>query len=223
MRIVTIITARGGSKRLPKKNILPLHGMPLLAHSITYPKAELGNDHQVFVSTDSPEIAEVARRYGAEVIDRPAELASDTATSASVTQHAAHYLIDHGIDFDYMVNLQPTNPLRPKGALKEIVKVLNETCCSSLVSYTDSHKKLLRRKGDSMVPVNYFFGQRSQDMEKFYFENGLFYAMSRETALKGFIQEPNSYPFIIDHPYANVDIDTIDDFRLAEVFLDLYE
>ena len=74
-----------------------------------------------------------------------------------------------------------------------------------------------------MQPVNYTFGMRSQDMEKLYYENGLLYVMSRNAALKGIIQEPNSYPYIIEHSFAEVDIDTIEDFKLAEIYLELYK
>ena len=222
MKYVVMIPARGGSKRLPRKNLLQFLGEPLLAHSISYPRRELGADCPVYVSTDDEEIAIISRQYGAEVIHRPDALATDTATTASVVKHASEWMVANGIEFDYMLLLQATNPLRPQGMLRECLDILERTHCSSLVTYTDSHKKLLRRKGDTMEPVNYYFGQRSQDMEKFYFENGLLYAMSRETCLKGIIQETTSYPMIIDHPFGECDIDTPEDFNLAEIYHKLY-
>lgn len=223
MKVVTLIPARGGSKRLPRKNVLPFMGKPLITHSILYPKNELGEDTLVFVSTDDEEIADISSQFGAQVIMRPAELASDTASSAVVVKHAAEWLISNNMDFDYMVLLQATNPLRPKGMLNECISILEEKKCSSLVTYSDSHKKLLRKNGETMEPVNYYFGQRSQDMEKFYFENGLLYAMSRESCLKGVIQEPNSFPMIIDHPFGECDIDTLEDFKLAEIYYQIYQ
>jgi CMP-N-acetylneuraminic acid synthetase len=223
MKFITLITARGGSKRLPQKNILPLNGIPLIAHSINYAKLEFGNKHQVFVSTDSQEISSISLEYGAEIIQRPEEYASDYATSGMAVQHAANYLMGNGIDYDYIVLLQPTNPLRPKGMIVNAKELIEKVRCNTLVSYTDSHKKLLRMKDNIMQPVNYTFGMRSQDMEKLYYENGLLYVMSRNAALKGIIQEPNSYPYIIEHSFAEVDIDTIEDFKLAEIYLELYK
>lgn len=222
MNPIVIITARGGSKRLPRKNLLNFVDKPLLAHSILYAKSEI-DGILVYVSTDDEEIKDVARQFGADVIDRPAYLASDTATSSDVIQHAAQYLIDREIKCDCIVLLQPTNPLRPKGFLLEALKIFDLCKINSLVSYSPSNKKLLRKRGHSMIPLNYKFGERSQDMEKIYFENGLLYIISIESALKGIIQTHDSYPYILDHPYGEVDIDTIEDFKHAEMYSKLYE
>lgn len=112
LNILAIIPARGGSKRLPGKNIKPLLGKPLIAWTIEQAKKSsmIG---MVIVNTDSPQIAKVAKRYGAEVpFLRPARLATDTATSADMVLHTLEFYDRRNISFDIVVLLEPTSPLR---------------------------------------------------------------------------------------------------------------
>ena len=222
MKYIVVITARGGSKRLPRKNILTFMGYPLIAHSILYAQSELP-DAPIYVSTDDIEIANVSRSYGAQIIERPENLANDTARSSDVIKHTANYLKVNGIICDAIILLQPTNPLRPRGVLMEALREFERVRPGSLVSYSPLHKKLLKKIEGEMIPVNYEFGQRSQDMELLYYENGLLYISSFKSALLGEIQTPTSYPYIIDHPYAEVDIDTLQDFKIAEMYYKMYE
>jgi len=118
--IVAIIPARGGSKGIPGKNIKLLNGKPLIAYSIEAAKSA-SSISAVYVSTDSPEIASVARKYGALVIDRPKELATDTATSESVLLHFAEQ-----VDSDAIVFLQCTTPLTNSKDIDGAVKLLEK-------------------------------------------------------------------------------------------------
>lgn len=111
MRTFAFIFARGGSKGLPGKNIKELGGIPLLAHGIRLARSMDGVE-RVFVSTDSQEIADVAVRFGAEVIPRPALLATDTASEWMAWQHAIEQLRERGLDFDVFLSLPATSPLR---------------------------------------------------------------------------------------------------------------
>lgn len=123
------IFARGGSKGLPGKNILDLGGIPLLAHGIRLAQS-MDRIAQVFVSTDCEKIADVARRFGAQVIKRPAELASDTASEWHAWQHAIRHLrIDRGLNFDVFVSLPATSPLRNQDDVR--------ACLDALDSQTD--------------------------------------------------------------------------------------
>jgi len=216
MKFVALIPARGGSKRLPRKNILYLAGEPLIAHSIKYATQ---NNITVYVSTDNQEIKEMAKKYGANVIDRPAELASDHATTASVLKHTAEYLIDKGIDFDYIITLQATNPLRPEWMLKQTIDIIEKEHPDSLFAVNPILRKQGRIINNQFKPVNYHFGQRSQDMETWYYENGLLYISSKETCLAEKVITDNAYPFVVDHIFGEIDIDTLDDFRKAEYFM----
>lgn len=216
MKFVALIPARGGSKRLPRKNILPLAGKPLIAYSIEYAKNE---GIPVYVSTDDLEIKEVSLQYGAQVIDRPAELASDYASTASVLQHTAQWLIQKGIEFDYIIILQATNPLRPKSMLNEAISIVENECPDSLMGVNPILRKQGRIVDNHFEPVNYYFGQRSQDMEVWYYENGLLYFTRKDKCLEGVVMTPNSRPLICDHIYGEIDIDSLDDFHKAEYFM----
>ncbi len=105
------IFARGGSKGLPGKNIKELGGIPLLAHGIRLANA-MARVERVFVSTDDAQIAAVATQYGAEVIDRPAALATDTASEWMAWRHAIEHVRTRGLDFDTFLSLPATSPLR---------------------------------------------------------------------------------------------------------------
>ena len=124
-KVLAIIPARGGSKRLPGKNIKLLNGKPLIAHSIEF-AMNSGVIDKLIVSTDSDDIAAVAKQYGAEVMMRPAELATDTAKTAPVLLHVADELEKQGYVPDIVVLLQPTCPVRIKNLAYEALKILDK-------------------------------------------------------------------------------------------------
>jgi len=126
MRTFAFIFARGGSKGLPGKNIRPLGGIPLLAHGIRLAQ-EIDRVERVFVSTDDASIAAIAREYGAEVIERPAELASDTASEWLAWRHAiVHVRETLGLDFDVMLSLPATSPLRNQVDVRNCLDALQD-------------------------------------------------------------------------------------------------
>lgn len=221
-KYVTIITARGGSKRFPGKNIYPLQGKPLIAYSVLY---SLNNPNvcQTFVTTDSKEIKTVSEEFGATVIERPEDLAGDYTTSAAVLKHAVEYLIDNSVEFDYVILLQPTNPLRPHHLLNQAISIIEEGKYASLFTVTLSEKKLGKIIDNKFIPWNYHFGQRSQDLEPLYYENGLLYISSKENLLNDTIIDPAGYPLVVKHPFAQVDIDTFEDFLYAQYILTHYD
>lgn len=210
MKSIAIIPARGGSKRLPGKNILPLGDIPLLAHSILEAQRHEFID-AVYVSTDDRQIKEVALRYGAQVIDRPAAISGDTEPTVTALKHVVEILGFEGTVF----LLQPTNPLRPANLLQEAFLIFQQTQSDSLMTVSRNHHKLGKIIDDNFVPFNYQIGQRSQDLEPLYYENGLLYLMKSELLLQEKIMGNRAFPFIVDHPFARVDIDTQSDFDLA--------
>lgn len=125
MKILITICARKGSKRVKNKNMRDLMGKPLIAHTIETAK-KWGRAHRIIVSTDSDEIAEISREYGAEVpFMRPDELASDTAPKLPVIQHAVKYLEDEENEkFDLIVDLDPTSPLRTVEDLENAYNIM---------------------------------------------------------------------------------------------------
>jgi len=127
-RVLALVPARGGSKGLPRKNVLPLGGHPLIAWSVAA-GLQAETVHRVVCSTDDPEIAETAARYGAEVpFLRPAELAQDDTLDLPVFQHALDWLErEQGWRADIVVQLRPTSPLRFPGQVDAAVRLLLET------------------------------------------------------------------------------------------------
>lgn len=141
MKILGTICARGGSKGVPGKNIRPLAGQPLLAHTIAQARA-CAQIQRLIVSTDSPDIAAVARTYGAEVpFLRPADLASDAVAKLPVLQHALRFLQDRGEIYDLVVDLDPTSPLRTVGDIEAAIQhLLRRSDASNLFSVCPPHR-----------------------------------------------------------------------------------
>ncbi len=219
MKRLVVIPARGGSKRLPGKNLLSLGGKPLLAHSIAFARDNRTLLDKIVVSTDDPEIKEIALKEGVEVIDRPSELARDTSPTSDVLRHALSVQQD---TFDWVVLLQVTNPLRPAYLLKGACDILESNEYDSLMTVTRNHQKFGKIHNDRFEPFNYEMGQRSQDLDPLYFENGLLYITRPDLIEQGIILGDNNYPLIVNHPYAEVDIDTEEDLAYAEFVLKTY-
>jgi CMP-N-acetylneuraminic acid synthetase len=218
MKIIVIIPARGGSKRLPNKNTLLLGDLPLLAHSIQYAKKHPFVD-AVFVSTDDSSIKKTAIQYGANVIDRPIELAGDLEPTSTALKHALEVLPK---TIEHVILLQPTNPLRPKKMLEEAFITYQQKECSSLFTVSRSHQKFGKIINGFFQPFNYTIGQRSQDLEPLYYENGLLYITNANLILEQIIISENAFPLEINHIFATVDIDTAADFEYANYLYHKY-
>lgn len=217
MKTIAIIPARGGSKRLPEKNILGFGGIPLLAHSILYAKANANIIDAVYVSTDDATVKQIALQYGAQVIDRPSVLSGDTEQTVTALKHALEVLDDSQIE--NVVLLQPTNPLRPVLLLRDCFEAFQKSDCDSLFTVTQSHQKLGKINNHTFVPFNYEIGQRSQDLDPLFFENGLLYISKASLVLNNTIISDNAFPYEVNHIFATVDIDTQDDLDYAEYLI----
>ncbi len=219
--VLAIITARGGSKGLPRKNVLPLAGRPLIGWSIA---AALASDavRRVVVSTDDPEITEVARAEGAEVpFLRPAELASDTATSVDVLRHA----LTECPGLDYFVLLQPTSPLRLATDIDAAWQRMQATGAASCVSVCETSESpwlmyLQSEEGRlSRLLPEPPKGLRRQDLPSAYRLNGAIYLARRDWFLaNGRLIDADTVALVMP-PERSVDIDTRADFDLAEGLL----
>jgi CMP-N-acetylneuraminic acid synthetase len=212
MKTIAIIPARGNSKRLPNKNSLLLGGIPLLVHSILYAQLNPYIIDEIYVSTDNAAIKKVALQYGARVIDRPDILSGDFEPTISCVQHALNSIPD---TVESIVLLQPTNPLRPEKLLQEAFEAYNRNEADSLFTVTRNHQKLGTISNNCFEPYNYTIGQRSQDLEPLYYENGLLYITKANLIREGKIITENSIPYEVNHIFADVDIDTQDDFEYA--------
>lgn len=177
LEVLAIIPARGGSKGLPHKNIRRIAATPLLAYSIQH-ALNTPAVSRVVVSTDDPEIAEVARQHGAEVIPRPAELSGDQCSSESALSHALGVLRDQeGYEPDLIVFLQPTSPLRQPCDIQNAIHTLLDENADSLFSGCAVHGFVWRKKEEDLYSITYDFRRRErrQDAPKDFVENGSIY------------------------------------------------
>ena len=221
VRTLALIPARGGSKRLPRKNLLPFGGRPLLCHSIAAAQSVSRIDLCV-VSTEDSEIADVARRCGADVVQRPAELADDYASTASVVLHTLEMLKSSGVTPEIVVLLQPNCPLRPTSLVEQALDLLAQGDTDSVISVTEDHHKVGTLSGRVFLP-DYQPGIRSQDMALKYFENGVVYATRTKAMLEtGSVFGRTIGAVLTDPLYAMGDIDTPLDLAVAEFLFETY-
>ena len=214
-KTIAIIPARGGSKRLLGKNIKLFGGLPLLAHSILYAQKQDEID-EVYVSTDDSDIKAVALEHGALVIDRPKQISGDFEPTVSALKHVLESI--DGI-VENVILLQATNPLRSQNLLQNAFAIFQEQQTNSLFTVSRSHHKLGKIINNRFIPYNYEVGQRSQDLEPLYYENGLLYISKSSVILNNEIITKEAFPLEVNHPFANVDIDTQEDFDYAEYLL----
>ena len=212
MKNIAIIPARGGSKRIPEKNIQLFGGMPLLVHSIQYALANSEIIDAVYVSTDDDKIKKIALENGVKVINRPADISSDFEPTVSALKHVLESLES---DVENVFLLQPTNPLRPQNLLKEAFEIYKKGNYNSLFSVTRNHQKFGKIIENKFQPFNYSIGQRSQDLEPLFFENGLLYIAKASLILDDIIISESAFPFEVNHIFAHVDIDTKEDMEYA--------
>ncbi|HJL14582.1 MAG TPA: acylneuraminate cytidylyltransferase [Sandaracinaceae bacterium LLY-WYZ-13_1] len=175
MSCVAVIPARGGSKGVPRKNVADLAGLPLVAHTIRCARGAMSVD-RVLVSTDDAEIAAVARAHGAEVVRRPAPLASDTASSESALRHALEALDETP---DLVIMLQCTSPLTRPSDLDGAVATLRAEAADSCFTAVPFTHFLWERTDHGAVGINHDGGPRvrRQDLAPQYLENGAVYVM----------------------------------------------
>ncbi len=227
-KILCIIPARGGSKRLPGKNIKLLKGKPLIAYSIAAAKGSKYLD-RVIVSTDDEAIASVAKEYGAEVpFMRPSELATDTATTLSVLQHAVRFFEEKGEKFECIVLIQPTVPGIMTSDIDTAIETLFTTkanSCISMCEITDRPEWMysLSEEGHIAPYVEAAYHSqniRSQDLPKLYRINGAVYVTPRNVLMEeGKIIDKHNCAGVLMPRERSTDIDTLSDFVIAEMLM----
>ncbi|MBB6327738.1 N-acylneuraminate cytidylyltransferase [Algoriphagus iocasae] len=222
MKILYLIPARGGSKGVPKKNIKDLAGVPLIGHTIKA-ALEVADADDICVSTDSNEIAEVAKSFGLSIpFLRPAEIASDHATNEQVILHALNFYRNKGVIYDYVVVLQPTSPLRKGFHIKEALNLIDKN--SELivsVKETDSNPYyvLFEENQEGVLDkVKKGVFTRRQDCPVVYELNGAIYVIHVEKLEEKGYQNLKMTKYLMGKLYS-IDIDDLVDFSLAEILL----
>ncbi len=222
-RTLGVVPARGGSKGVPRKNLRPLCGKPLIAWTI---EAALSSRlDRVVVSSDDDEIIDVANRYGELApFSRPAELATDDARTLPVVQHALRFVEAAGDRFDVIVLLQPTTPMRRAADIDAGLEKMSRGDCDSVVTVVDvgaHHPFRMKRVVDGDLLINYvdqgFEDMRPrQELPPVYIREGSLYIATRELVMeRGTLVGDRARALIVD-PERTVNIDTEADFLRAE-------
>jgi N-acylneuraminate cytidylyltransferase len=219
-KCVAIIPARGGSKRIPRKNIKNFHGKPLIAYSIEVAlKSKLFD--KVVVSTDDEEIAKIAKEFGAEVpFLRPKELSDDFTGTGAVINHAINFLKEQGENIDFVCTIYATAPLlQEKYLIKAYEKIKDSnakntfSCTSMPFPIQRTFKITSNERCEMFWPEN--FMKRSQDLEEAFQDAGQFYWTNLNIKSDEIIFSKDSIPIILPR-YLVQDIDTLEDWQRAE-------
>jgi len=225
---VAIIPARGGSKRIPRKNINEFCGKPMIAWSIEAAQQSSCFD-RLIVSTDDDEIAEVARRFGAEVpFMRPAALSDDHTGTTSVIRHAVKWCIQQGLQPRHVCCIYATAPFITPGDIQRGLRILTDTGSDyafSVTSYPFPIQRALRisKQGRMEMFDPEQFNTRSQDLEETYHDAGQFYWGRTDSWLANkVIFTLDSAPVVLPRHQVQ-DIDTMEDWQLAELMFQAWK
>ena len=219
---LAFIPARGGSKRLPNKNLLNLAGKPLVAWTIEAAKKSQ-YVHDIILSSDDDRILEIGRDYGITALKRPDYLATDEAKTVDVVMYHLNQIF---FQPDFIILLQPTSPLRTSKHIDEAIEYLYNKNADAVISVCEiDHPvewcNILPEDGSLANFIQKeFLNLRSQDLPKRYKINGALYIIKTEKFLKEktfFLQE-NIYAYIMDK-FSSIDIDDEFDFRFAEFLI----
>ncbi len=219
-KIIAIIPARGGSKGLPGKHIIDLAGKPLIAWTI---EASLQSKYitKTVVSSDDKEILKISERYGVATVQRPVELASDTATSESVAKHTIDLLSAKNETFDVLVLLQPTSPLRTSNDIDNALGVMLDTHATAIISVFETDNKILKSFKNGAkgyiegISNNEYPFMRRQDLPETFMPNGAIYIINIDLFKKYGRLMTNRTSCYVMPVNRSIDIDTVEDVRVA--------
>ncbi|WP_323114827.1 acylneuraminate cytidylyltransferase family protein [Pseudomonas guariconensis] len=222
MSTVAFIPVRGGSKGIPKKNIKPIAGKPLLAWSIEQARSSELVD-RIIVSTDDAEIAKCAIEYGAEVpFIRPADISGDSASTESAMLHCCDWLVQQGAKFDNFLLIQATSPVRAAGRFDEAIRFFEAGSFDSLVAVTSSHRFFWNNIEDPAASYDYMHRPRRQDLDQAqlqYMETGSFYLTKMDKLMWSKSRLCGRVGLFITPEEEAYEIDSLVDFTVCESIL----
>lgn len=209
MKTIALIPARGGSERIPKKNIINLCGKPLISYSIETAKKCRFVD-EVWVSTDNKEIAKISKGLGANVLMRPPEFSTATASSEEALLHLADK-----VNFDIMVFMQATSPLTLPKHIEEGIEIIKDRQADSCLAVSEDVRFYWNAQ---RKPINYnpMHRPRTQEKERWYKETGAFYITTKDQLLKSKCRIGGRIEFVIVPEQFSYEIDTYNDLKLIE-------
>jgi len=221
-KVLAIIPARGGSKGLPRKNILDLNGKPLIVWSI---EASLGSKYitKTIVSSDDDEILEISKKYSSEILKRPDEFATDISSSEIVVKHTLETMEEK---FDYVILLQPTSPLRDVKDINSAFEKLFSSDATALISVCEYDNKILKAFKENEfgyiegISNNKYPFMRRQDLPKIYMSNGAIYIIKIDEFLKNNSFYTDKTVLFVMNDIKSLDIDRKEDFKKVESYFD---
>ncbi len=224
MRVIGLIPARGGSKGIPRKNITFCGGKPLIAHTIEAALAADGLE-RVVLSTDDPEIASVGNEYGAEVpFLRPTEVANDKTPMVEVIRHFVDWLDCEGENFDGIMLLQPTSPLRMSIHIDEAIEVFGREKPKSLVSVVEvphnfSPTSIMELRDSELYEHHKSSVYLRQNKPRYYARNGpAILIVSRQAIEENHCYAQPCAAYVMDY-WSSVDVDDPDTLLTADLFI----
>ncbi|MBF0353726.1 MAG: acylneuraminate cytidylyltransferase family protein [Alphaproteobacteria bacterium] len=229
LTIVGVIPARGGSKGLPGKNILPLANKPMIGHVIDAAK-NAQSLNLVVVSTEDDEIADVSRNFGVRVIERPLAFASDTAPIDLALRHVVRTLEDEGANVDIVVWLQANAPTTSTETIEEAIQLMVREGCDSVqtvIPYRIPPQWAWRMEGNQLKPLEgcYKYTVRRQDATQAYHLDGAVNVLKRSVLMESEGQPGQAYfgldrRAIVQDPSASVEVDDRADYEYARFFFE---
>jgi CMP-N-acetylneuraminic acid synthetase len=213
-----IIPARLNSKRLPGKNMRILGDKPLIQHSIDF-ALENFEKKSIWVNSDDESVLNLACNLGVNGYSRPLVLGGDEISTVEVIINQLEFFKENNIFCDSIILLQPTNPFRDNKLINHAIKMYESSGRNSLATFSLAKKKYGLIENLNYVPLNYIPGQRSQDLNPYYYENGSLYITNCASILNGKIITNDVFPLICDDIRSSIDIDYLEDFLFAELIL----
>ena len=217
---IAVIPARSGSIGVKNKNTKKINGHPLIAYTIEAAK-QSKNIKKIFVSTDGKEIASVARKYGAEVIDRPKKLAGSIIMPDEAVTHAINFLEKKGLKFKNVVFFQPTSALRKKGDVDRAIDIYKKKGANSLFTSSDMHVTIWKENNRRIKPINHSYKNRKrrQDSASQYIENGSFYITNKNIYKNTNLRLGGIIETYVMENWSIFEIDNIKDYKTVELIL----
>lgn len=219
MKVVAIIPARGGSKGIPRKNIIDFLGKPLIAYSIENAKKSK-HDVDVYVSSDCEEVLKTSQEFGAKAINRPVSISGDTATSESALLHAID-TIEQYQNFDMCLFLQATSPLRDEFDIDSAIDKLLHDNLDSVFTASILEDFLIwdMNKGGSLVSVNYDYldRKRRQDRNHQFVENGSIYVFKKDSFKQNKNRIHGNFGISLMESWKNFEVDSLEDLEICKL------
>lgn len=218
LQVLAVVPARGGSKGVPRKNIRPLAGEPLIGYTLRT-AAEVPTIDLLVVSTDDAEIAEVSAGYGVRVVQRPTELASDTASTEMALLHALNVLAAEGRQFDIILVLEPTSPFRSAETIARAIAVCAGGPAPSVLAVRETRENIGLIRDGCFRPVVPGAPRRRQERQPLYVESSTIYACRTDYLRRTGTLVAEDWGALVVPEAEAADINTEDDFQLVEFLM----